>query len=103
MSTVTVAVFVLGLVLILVVAAVVSAPFFGAPDRLADQAPGDRERWERQKRQALLAIREAELDFQMGKLTAEDLASMRARFEAQAMEAIAALERLGAAGRPPRA
>ena len=52
-----------------------------------------RERWERQKRQALAGIKEAELDHQMGKLSDEDLAGMRARFEAQALEAMAALER----------
>jgi predicted RNA-binding protein with EMAP domain len=50
---------------------------------------GERERWERQKRQALAAIKEAELDHRMGKLSDEDLASMRARFEAQALEAMA--------------
>jgi hypothetical protein len=96
MTTETIAVFVFGLAVILVVAAFIATPLFGTPDRLGDEAPNDRERWERQKRQALLAIREAEMDFQMGKLSPEDLESMRARFETQAMEAIAALERLGA-------
>jgi hypothetical protein len=95
MSTVAIAVFVLGLAVILAVAAFVATPLFAAPERLGDESHGDRERWERQKRQALLAIREAEMDFQMGKLSPEDLESMRARFEAQAMEAIAALDRLG--------
>jgi hypothetical protein len=103
MNTVTIAVFTLGLALILVVAAFVAAPLFGAPQRLGDESPGDRERWERQKRQALLAIREAEMDFEMGTLSPEDLESMRARFEAQALEAIAALERLGATGPRPLA
>jgi hypothetical protein len=97
MSTVTIAVFVLGLTVILAVAAFVAAPLFAAPERLGDESTGDRERWERQKRQALLALREAELDFQMGKLSPADLESMRARFEAQAMEAIAVLDRLGPA------
>ena len=56
---------------------------------------GDAERWERQKRQALAAIKEAELDHRMGKLSDEDLGAMRARFEAQALEAMAALDRRG--------
>lgn len=94
-SPVTLAVFLLGLALILAVALFVAAPLFRAEP--APVAPGEdaseRERWERQKRQALAAIKEAELDHRMGKLTEEDLATMRARFEAQALEAMAALER----------
>ena len=93
MTSVTLAVAVLGFALVLGVAAFVASPLFGAPERLgAPQDPGERERWERQKRQALAAIREAELDHEMGKLTVEDLAVMRARFEQQALEAISALE-----------
>jgi hypothetical protein len=72
----------------------VVAPLFRrGTETPADVEPGERERWERQKRQALAAIKEAELDHQMGKLSDEDLAAMRARFEAQALEAMAALER----------
>jgi hypothetical protein len=65
-------------------------PALAAP---APEGASERERWERQKRQAVLAIKEAELDHQMGKLSDEDLALMRARFEAQALEAMAALEK----------
>lgn len=89
----TVTIFLLGVALIAVVSFFVAAPLFRAR---AETAPtpshGERERWERQKRQALAAIKEAELDYRMGKLSDEDLASMRARFEAQALEAMAALE-----------
>lgn len=89
----TVTIFLLGLALIAVVSFFVTAPLFRAR---AETAPtpshGERERWERQKRQALAAIKEAELDYRMGKLSDEDLASMRARFEDQALEAMAALE-----------
>lgn len=89
----TVTIFLLGLALIAVVSFFVAAPLFRAR---AETAPtpshGERERWERQKRQALAAIKEAELDYRMGKLSDEDLASMRARFEDQALEAMAALE-----------
>jgi hypothetical protein len=90
----TLAVFLVGLALIAGVSFLVSAPLFRP--RPADgpvEQPGERERWERQKRQALAAIKEVELDHRMGKLSEEDLAAMRGRFEAQALEAMAALER----------
>jgi len=89
----TVAIFLLGLALIAAVSFFVAAPLFRArAETVPAAASGERERWERQKRQALAAIKEAELDYRMGKLSDEDLASMRARFEAQALEAMAALE-----------
>ncbi len=93
MSPVTLAVFLLGLALILIISVVVAAPLFQettAP-RTAD-GPDKRERWEWQKRQALAAIKEVELDHRLGKVSDEDLAGMRARFEARALEAMAALE-----------
>lgn len=94
MTPLTVAVFLLGLAVIVAVSCFVAAPLFRARSEMpAEAEPGERERWERQKRQALAAIKEAELDHQMGKLTDEDLAAMRARFETQALEAMAALER----------
>ncbi|HJQ83398.1 MAG TPA: hypothetical protein VKA21_04935 [Candidatus Binatia bacterium] len=89
----TLAIFLAGLGLIAAASFFVAAPLFRAGGvEAAGAAPGERERWERQKRQALAAIREAELDHRMGKLSDEDLAGMRARFEAQALEAMAALE-----------
>ena len=94
MDTVALSVFLLGLAVILVTAFFVAAPFFGGETTLAAPAPvTERARWERQKRQALAAIKEAELDHQTGKLSDDDLQSLRARLEAQALEAIAALER----------
>jgi hypothetical protein len=98
MTPVTFAVFLLGLLVIVAVAAFVAAPLFAAHQREPPPAvSGERERWERQKRQAMAAIKEAELDHRMGKLSDEDLGRMRARFEAQALEAMAALEREGTA------
>ncbi len=94
MMPVTLAVFLLGLLVIVAVAVFVAAPLFrpaGAP-AVADDG-GERERWERQKRQALGAIREAEMDHRMGKLSDEDFHALRARLEAQALEALAALDR----------
>jgi len=94
MTPVSLAVFLLGLLLILAASFFVAAPLFrAAPGTTPEEEASERERWERQKRQALEAIKEAELDHRMGKLSAEDLAAMRARFEAQALEAMAALER----------
>jgi hypothetical protein len=96
MAPVTLAIFVLGAVLVLLVSFFVASPLFRpqeAPEMGAE--PGTRERWERQKRQALAAIKEIELDHEMGKVSDEDLATMRSRFEAQALEAMAALEREG--------
>jgi hypothetical protein len=93
MTPAALAVFLFGLVLIVAVSLFVAAPLFNA--RVAappDEQRSERERWERQKRQALEAIKEVELDHRMGKLSGEDLAAMRARFEAEALEAMAALE-----------
>jgi hypothetical protein len=94
MTPAVLAVFALGTAIVIAVAAFVAAPLWAGSERLAAiDTVDERERWERQKRQALLAIRETELDFQMGKLSDEDLQRMRGRFEQQAMEAIDALER----------
>jgi hypothetical protein len=88
------AVFAFGVAIVIAVAAFVAGPLWAGAERMHEVDTGDeRARWERQKRQALLAIKETELDYQMGKLSEEDLLRMRARFEHQAMEAIAALER----------
>ena len=93
MTSVSIAVFLVGLAVVLAVAVFVAAPLFGAPETTAAvEAPSDRDRWERQKRQALAAIKETELDHQMGKLSDEDFARMRERFERQALDALAALD-----------
>ena len=94
MTPLALSTFLLGLLVIVVVAAVIAAPLFGGAEADTSTGPGERERWERQKHQAIAAIKEAESDYGMGKLSDEDLESQRARFEAQAMEAIAALERM---------
>jgi hypothetical protein len=84
----------LGIALIVTVSLFVTAPLFGPAGALDTGAEvGERERWERQKRQALAAIKEVEDDHRMGKVSDADLAGMRARFEAEALEAMAALER----------
>ena len=94
MTPVSIAVFLVGLAVVLVVAVFVAAPLFGAPEAtVAVEAPSERDRWQRQKHQALAAIKEVELDHQMGKLSDDDFGRMRERFERQALEALAALER----------
>jgi hypothetical protein len=95
MTPVTIAVFVLGATLVALVALFVAAPLFRPPVSTQVAAPDALEGWERQKRNALGAIKELELDHQMGKVSDEDLTAMRARFETQALEALAALERGG--------
>ena len=99
MTPVSLAVFVVGLAVVLAVAVFVAAPLFRTPEPTVEAGtPSERDRWERQKRQALAAIKETELDHRMGKLSVEDFERMRGRFERQALEAIAALERGGGRG-----
>ena len=96
MSQLALAIFCLGLALILAAAFVVAAPLFQPrPEGPSPLPPAEREALERRKRQALAAIREAELDHRMGKLSDDDLHTMRTRFENQALEAMAALEKEG--------
>lgn len=51
-------------------------------------------RWEKQKAEAYAAIKEVEFDRQMGKLSDEDYRLLRDRYERQALEALAQLDRL---------
>ena len=95
MTPLAMSTFLLGLLLIVAVATVIAAPLFGGAQADTATGPGEREGWERQKRQAIAAIKEAEMDHRMGKLSDEDLETLRARFEAQALESIAALEGMG--------
>jgi hypothetical protein len=84
----------LSLLLITIVAALVAAPLAVASRADIESAanPG-RERLEREKTAALNAIREAQFDHAMGKLSEEDYASLRSFYERRAL---AALTELGA-------
>jgi hypothetical protein len=93
MTPLALSIFLLGLGLIVASSLFVAAPLFGTGEPEGGAEDAERKRWERRKRQALAAIREVELDHRMGKVSDEDLAGMRARFEAEALEAMAALER----------
>ncbi len=67
-----------------------------SPEDHADQA--DRARWEKQKTDAYAAIKEAEFDKQMGKLTEEDYQLTRRKYETRAVEALMQLDRLEQSG-----
>ena len=84
----------LGLLLILAVAASVASPLLarGAsamPEALP--AAEQTELFEREKNVALLAIREAEFDLAMGKLSDEDYAALRGVYEERALGALGAV------------
>jgi hypothetical protein len=89
------AVYLAGLLLIAAVAWAAASPLLkprGASPASAGESPGS-ERWRRRKDEALAAIRDAEFDLHLGKLSAEDYGELRARLEAQALEAMAEMER----------
>ncbi|MBM4256653.1 MAG: hypothetical protein FJ147_12250 [Deltaproteobacteria bacterium] len=91
--------YLLGLLLVSAVALAVSAPLFSYS---AEQAPlpepeDETVRWEKQKADAYSAIKEAEFDQQMGKLTDEDYRILREKYETRALEALAQLDRIAAA------
>jgi len=87
-------VYVVGLVLIAAVAWAAASPLFAASQAgPAEEVSPRTERLLRQKNEALGAIKDAEFDFQLGKLSETDYRQLRGRLEAQALEAIAALER----------
>ncbi len=89
-----------GLLLVGAIAVFVAAPLF-KPER-EPYSPGAQEgqaiRWEKQKTDAYAAIKEAEFDQQMGKLTKEDYHVLREKYEARALEALAQLDRLHVPG-----
>jgi hypothetical protein len=92
--------YVVSALLIVAVAMLVAVPLL-APDspptgRLPDT---EAERLEREKAAALLAIREAQLDKAMGKLSDEDYAALRAFYERRAISAMTGLDGAAAASR----
>ena len=78
--------------LVLAVAALIAAPLLSLESAPVDPgADVQRERLEREKAAALLAIREAQLDKAMGKLSDDDYASLRDFYERRALAAMAGL------------
>jgi hypothetical protein len=90
-------VYCIGLAIVAVVAVAVAAPLLWPAAPVAVMPGGDpeRHRLEKEKDLAYAAIKEAEFDFQMGKLSPEDYALLRQKYEARALAALAALERRG--------
>ncbi len=85
-----------GIVLVGLVAFLVAWPLLAVRPESVQPLPAAQPliRWEKQKAAAYAAIREAEFDKQMGKLTDEDYQFIRQKYEARAIEALAQLDRL---------
>jgi len=100
----------IGILLAVAAAAFVAAPLFAVEAQGERPAPAPRGQLERQKLEAYGAIKEAEFDYRMGKLSEADFAGLRGKYGAQALEAIAALDaahsaqqqKLGEVRRPTR-
>jgi hypothetical protein len=88
------------IVIVVAAAAFVGMPFFTREPLAAAvgsgaaalRTGGERLMFERQKADAYAAIKEAEFDYQMGKLSDVDFGLVREKYAAQALEAIAALD-----------
>jgi hypothetical protein len=91
--------YLVGLFFISAVAVFVAAPLFtpSASSESLPESEGQSAPWEKQKTEAYAAIKEADFDLQMGKLTPEDYQMLREKYEARALEALAQLDRLSPA------
>ena len=85
-----------GLLFIGAVASFVASPLFTLEEEQEPARETDPmvAHWEKQKTEAYAAIKEADFDLQMGKLTQEDYKSLREKYEARALEALAHLDAL---------
>ena len=84
-----------GLLFIGAIASFVASPLFTPEEREpARETDPMFTHWEKQKTEAYSAIKEADFDLQMGKLTQEDYQSLREKYEARALEALAHLDTL---------
>ncbi len=93
----------IGILMIVVAAAFVAAPFFTRAGAVSLDSVASRGQLQRQKHEAYAAIKEAELDYRMGKLSDADFAGLREKYTVQAAEAIAALEAQSRQRRQPGA
>ncbi len=88
---------VLGLIIVLLAAGFVAWPLLQAEEPVSISTSDVEEGSpEREKDQALRAIREADFDHRTGKLSDEDYAALRAELEGRALSAMAAIESAGA-------
>ena len=88
---------VIGLLMVVLVVAYVALPFFtgetdGQTTALRTVSAPEREKLERQKREAYAAIKEIEFDYRMGKLSDADFTAMRNKFMNEALQAITVLD-----------
>jgi len=81
----------LAILLILTIAAVIAAPLLEVHAETAGADDRGAERLEREKNAALTAIREAQFDHAMGKLSEEDYTALRSFYERRALTAITEL------------
>lgn len=90
-------VYLVGLSVIAAVAVAIAAPLLWSHATQPSTPRGDPERYrlEKEKELAYAAIKEADFDLEMGKLSTEDHAAIRDKYEARALAALAALERNG--------
>jgi hypothetical protein len=88
--------YLIGLLFIGTIAAFVAFPLFSPSGEreLPPEPESQASRWEKQKADAYAALKEAEFDLQMGKLTDADYQLLREKYEARALEALAQLDRL---------
>src|SRR5437867_3307562 len=82
----------IGILIIVTVVAFVAAPFLAGESAAEGPGAPARGQLERQKREAYTAIKEAEFDYRMGKLSDADFAELREKYSAQALQAISTLE-----------
>jgi len=89
--------YLVGLIIIAGVAVSIAAPLLWLRPFAPSARPTDPERYrlEKEKELAYAAIKDAEFDLQMGKLSPEDHASLREKYEGKALAALEALERRG--------
>jgi hypothetical protein len=94
----TMRVFFVGLLVIAAVALAIASPLLWPHVSPAVGGPTtdpERYRLEKEKELAYAAIKEADFDLQMGKLSPEDHATLRAKYETKALAALEALDRRG--------
>ena len=88
------AVYLVGLLLIAAVAWAAASPFFAPAEGPTPEEESTRHaRLRRQKNEALAGIRDAEFDHELGKLSEDDYRELRERLEAEALAAMTELER----------
>lgn len=92
----------IGLAIAVIVAVYVLQPLRRKPGSgAATAAPSPRQRLEAEYRTTLAAIRDLDMDFQMGKLVEQDYRALREQFVAQGVAQLQELDRLGALAAAP--